>query len=185
MEGVGHENQIRGPRHELGDPVSIARDECATRCPGCSHLRSRELEHLCIDVDGHDMGSRLRNRRCEITVTTAQIDDIQARFDAELGEYLRWSRPEGGPPLAVRHRRCLEEALGGHGAVSMRTSIDRITDGLEPTNRTHAAADRSARSERRVGPSAASRSRTYPGCCRPSRRKSHHQAARRLASCPR
>ncbi len=54
--------------------VSVAFDNAAVGCPGCGNLRSRNRQHVWIDIDGNDVPDQQGKRCSEEAVTTTEVN---------------------------------------------------------------------------------------------------------------
>jgi hypothetical protein len=79
-------------------------------------------QHLCINIDCHDVTRDLGHLQREPSVAAAKVDGIHARREADQGQDLCGVRKERLPPGGVRHLRALKKSrqVAAHYLVFMQ-----------------------------------------------------------------
>jgi hypothetical protein len=71
---------------------------------------TRDIQQAAVNVDGDDATRDFCDLQREPAIPRAQIDDVHARSDPNLGEHASRIRPQRFPPTCSRHFRAFEKS---------------------------------------------------------------------------
>jgi hypothetical protein len=104
VEGIGDQHPVCRLRLHHGLNASgVSLYEFAIYQSRIGEPRFCFAKHHGINVNADDPMCDPTQRQREISVTTAKINDTLASLNTELSDDSNWIRPEGLPPIGIRH----------------------------------------------------------------------------------